>query len=226
MRQSKKKITEKLEGGKGFREKRLAVIVVSFQAIQFPVDGSGFILSSETRTGEGGRGMEGGKEGRRSIEGGKSKMGKRRQWGRRGEGDHGEKKVKATWGGETKMVNPEWFGRDFPPPSSVGAEGEVGVTYTTGPQTGKEGRKRSNITESPTPTFIIPWMKTCCASCSFCLNSSSVPSLMLENPGNRQFSSPKLLHDARGRESRRLTKQQYVCCCSGVWTQPNPTSLH
>lgn len=45
-------------------------------------------------------------------------------------------------------------------PFSSRSRREVGVTYTTGPQTGKEGRKEGSIlilqTPHPSPTFIMP----------------------------------------------------------------------
>lgn len=40
--------------------KQLPLMLVSIQAIQFPVDGSGFILSWDTRTREEGGGRDGG----------------------------------------------------------------------------------------------------------------------------------------------------------------------
>lgn len=87
--------------------------------------------------------------------------------------------------------------------------GDVGVTYTIGPQTGKEGRKHSNITNSLTPS-ITPWMKTRCASLSFCLNSLRVSSLVKENPAIDSYDHKKLLYMERGSETNQfLELQQY-----------------
>lgn len=92
MYQKKKTVVEEKECGS--REKRLAVIVVSIQAIQFPVDGSGFILSWETRTGEEGKGMEGKVErGARWEEGEKEgDEARMNMWEKKVEGNMGEER--------------------------------------------------------------------------------------------------------------------------------------
>lgn len=106
------------------------------------------------------------RNGRHRITRNSSRMGTRRIY----EGDAASLKKRWEFRQQWSFLN--GFGLDFLSLHQLELKGcGCNIHYRT---TDREGRKHSNITNSPALTSIIPWMKTCCASCSFCPNSLSI----------------------------------------------------